>query len=99
MHFVVSWDIEAKSDRWNTINLDLRGTLDGHSWVRPLSTFYIVKIASQEQWNKIFAAITEKRKGYPEVIRVVMSPLMRGGRYNGLLPKDMWEKVNKRTEE
>jgi len=98
MHFVVSWDITAKGERWTAINNDLKSVIDKYSWARPLTTFYIVKVAGQSDWNVILSSLTAKANNHKETIHIVMSPLMQGGQYNGMLPADMWEKINKRTD-
>lgn len=98
MHFVVSWDIKAEGQRWTEINDAIKEGLSGHSWVRPLTTFYIVKVNSQDDWDLIRENIVTLAKTYSKELNFVMSPLMDGGRYNGWLPKDLWPKIRKRTE-
>ena len=98
MHFVVAWDISAKGERWTAINNDLKSVIDKYSWARPLTTYYIVKVSGQSDWDAILNSLTTKAKSHKETVHFVMSPLMQGGRYNGILPKDMWDKINKRTD-
>jgi hypothetical protein len=99
MHVVVSWDIKSGSpSRWKVINEKLRDTLGPYSWVRALSTFYIVKLNSQDERKLLQEALTTSVKALPERVHFIISPVMIGGRYNGWLPKDMWEKVNKRLD-
>jgi len=98
MHCVVSWDIKAEGQRWTEINDAIKEGLSGYSWVRPLTTFYIVKVNSQGDWDFIRENIVSLAKTYSKEVNFVMSPLMDGGRYNGWLPKDIWPKIRKRTE-
>ena len=44
MHVLVSWDIKAESPQWEELNEELRVCLEDYSWVKPLSTLYIVQI-------------------------------------------------------
>lgn len=97
MHFVVSWDIKAKKQRWTEIDNAMKEGLSGYSWVRPLTTFYIVKANAQRDWDYIrgkLAAVAQRYSG----VYFVMSPLMDGGGYNGWLPKDLWPNIRERTE-
>ena len=95
MHIAVSWDINAKEPRWGQLNEQMRKGLSGFSWVRPLTTFYIVKVAGEADRSIVLDRLTSIAKGAP--VHVVVSPVMSGGRYNGFLPKDMWAKINERT--
>ena len=99
MHFGVSWDIEAEGQRWTEINNAMKKGLSGYSWVRPLATFYIVKVNSQYDWNFIHKNLTGvAEKIYPRKVNFVMGPLMSGGGYNGWLPKELWPKIRERTK-
>lgn len=98
MHVVISWEITATGDRWTAINTSLKEALKGYSWVRPLKTFYIVKVQSQEQRNELNATLVKVVKGTHERINFVMTPAMEGGSYSGWLPRDLWEKINQRTQ-
>jgi hypothetical protein len=98
MHFVVSWDISATGDEWTRLNEQMREKLKPYSWVRPLTTFYVVQVPSQETWDFILRTLTEFSKNNSSKINFVMTPLMSGGRYNGVLPPNMWEEINKRSQ-
>ena len=98
MHITLSWDISATGDQWKTINDNLREQLQGYSWVRPLSTFYIVKVNSAEQRDNLVDALISVIKQSHEKIHFVVTPLMTGGGYNGWLPQDLWDKINERTK-
>jgi len=98
MHFVVSWDIKTKGENWKEINNAMKEGLSGYSWVRPLTTFYIVKVDSQYDWNFIHDNLASTAKIYSGKVNFVMGPLMEGGRYNGWLPKALWPKIRKRTD-
>jgi hypothetical protein len=98
MHFVVSWDIKAEGEKWKEVNKAMREAIGDYSWVRPLTTFYIIKVNSGNDWNIIQKNLVSIVKKFPEKIHFVMSPLMKGGGYNGWLPKDLWPEIRKRTE-
>ena len=97
MHIVISWDISANTQRWEEINKKLKEGLSGYSWARPLSTFYVVKIASEVDRGIIRGRLIEIAKSVTETVHIVISPMMSGGQYDGFLPKDMWAKLNERS--
>lgn len=102
MHFVVSWNIKTdppNSARLNEINEAMKKGLGNYSWVRPLKTFYIVKVKSQSDWNKIHNDLVEIAKKFGKEVNFIMSPLISGGQYNGWLPGDLWPKIRERTGE
>jgi hypothetical protein len=98
MHFVLSWDIQAEGDEWSEVNKAMKLCLEGYSWVKPLSTFYIVKVSSQDEWEWIKEDLKEVAKNTDLTVHFVVSPLMDGGRYDGWLPKKTWPKIRKRTD-
>ena len=99
MHFVLSWDISATGNERTQIEEAIKLVIKPYSWVRPLTTFYIIKVDTQEQWDKIFAALNAAARSHgSNKAHYVMSPLMNGGQYNGLLPKNLWDAINERTK-
>lgn len=97
MHVTLSWDISAEGAKWNEINEELKALIKGYSWVRPLKTVYVLKINSQEDREKLIESLTARIKEKNYSVNLLVTPVMSGGRYNGLLPKDLWEKINERT--
>lgn len=99
MHFVLIWNINISAGpERQRIDEDFRSCLKGYSWVRPLSSTYIVKIKDEESWAQIRAQLVEICKGNQKSANFIMSPVMDGGRYAGWLPKALWEKIKARTE-
>lgn len=99
MHVVVSWDIKTEGPRWSEIDDGMRTALKPHSWVRPLSTFYIVRVASDVERRLLKDRLREVVTSVPEKVHYIVTPAMVGGSYSGWLPKDMWEKINLRTQQ
>ncbi|QDQ88129.1 hypothetical protein FMZ60_11400 [Alcaligenaceae bacterium SJ-26] len=98
MHIVISWDISEAGEKHAEINDKLRTAFEKFSWVRPLTTFYVVRISSESERISIRDQLVEIAKSVPQKVHIVVSPTMAGGRYDGYLPKDMWEKLNKRSD-
>ena len=97
MHIAVSWDITAAGDRWKALNGQMLEVLKPYSWVRPLSTFYIVQIHTESARGTIQSALVAVAKAAPEQIHFLISPAMQGGRYDGYVPIDTWSIINERT--
>jgi hypothetical protein len=98
MHFVISWDIKAEGQRRTQIENDLKACITGYSWVHSLTTFYIVKVNSQTDWDSILTKLQAVGRKYTPDVNFVLTPLMSGGRYDGWLPKDLWTKIGERTK-
>ena len=96
MHFAVAWHINAIGNDWVRLNNALADELKNYSWTRPLSTFYVVKVASQTDWDAIRTRFQTVCATAPQ-IRLIMTPLMRGGRYDGYLSTDQWKEINLRA--
>ena len=98
MHVALSWDISASGDRWTKINDAMKEPIKGYSWVRPLTTFYVVKVQSTQDRDSLVDRLISVAKTFPEKIHFVISPVMTGGGYSGWLPKELWELINQRTQ-
>ena len=97
MHFIVSWDIQAENGEWDEINAQLKKCIEDYSWVRLLSTFYIVRVSDVQKWQEIRRSLIEVAESSTIRIHLVIGPLMYGGQYDGYLPKDSWPELEKRT--
>ena len=98
MHVLVSWDIKAENSRWEAINDELKACLDNHSWIKALTTLYVVEVEDSHDRLRLKRALTEVCRDHPEQIRLLMSPTMQGGSYGGWLPKSLWPKIRERVE-
>lgn len=99
MHIVISWDIKAEGETWTKLDDSLRKAIGTYSWVRPLTTFYIVRIPEASNREQILNNMLDVAKASPKItIHIVISPVMSSGSYTGYLPKDMWGKINERTQ-
>lgn len=98
MHLVISWDIEIGKSKWGEIDEKLKKCLDGYSWVRPLTTFYVVRTDSEVDRTRLKEKLVAVAKAESATVHIVITPSMAGGRYDGYLPSDAWEKLNKRSD-
>lgn len=94
MHIVVSWDIHADGDPWDHQNNRLKEVISNFRHAKPLSTFYMVEINSTSDRDYIVDRLTEIANNSRVPIRIIVSPAMKSGSYNGWLVDDMWSKVN-----
>lgn len=95
MHFVLSYDLSLEAGaRRNEIVSQIESFLPVNNFVRRLSTFYVVHVKSEAEWNVILTNLSNLSRGIPEDFHFIMSPCMTGGRYNGILPKAEWDAIN-----
>lgn len=94
MHIAVTWDITEGPDRAN-LSSQMVEVLQPYSWVRPLTTFYIIKTDAVGR-ETINANLTKIGQRFPQRIRFVVTPLMQGP-YQGFLTQQDWTAINERT--
>ena len=75
MHFVVSWDIQSQGTDEQEINRTMIGGLHGYSWLRLLSTFYILEVDSGHDWQTIQSRLLSIAQQYAGEVNFLMSPL------------------------
>lgn len=94
MHFVLSYDlsIESGPQRTQIVN-QIEGILPENNYVRRLSTFYIVHVETNEEWQRILNEMTTLSRNTSQ-LNFIMSPLMSGGMYNGYIPQNQWAAIN-----
>jgi hypothetical protein len=56
-----------------------------------------LQLYSQGQWEAVLSEFVGIGNRYIGRVHFVMSPLMEGGSYNGLLPPKLWPEIAKRT--
>jgi hypothetical protein len=97
VHVVVAWEIKDGS-RKAEISSALKGALKGYYWVRALGDVSIVKVNSDDDRDTLgesLKAVARELGG----VRIIYSPAMEGGRYNGWLPKALWAKIRQRVDD
>lgn len=96
MHFVIGWQAHGPAAAADRIEAEFEGVIAPYKSVRTLDNVFIVQVEGQEEWDTILRGIS--RVGRDQPVSVLMSPLMDGGRYNGLLLEDLWEEINAITD-
>lgn len=66
-------------------------------WVRPLSTFYVVKISGEPDRLAIQNSLVAVASSAGAIVHFLITPPMIGGQYQGYLPTDNWPLINERT--
>lgn len=98
MHFVLSYDLSADGKRRTELEEQIQTIINPYRHVKRLSTFYIVRVNNNVEWTTIWRQMTNLSQGIPERLWFIMSPLMEGGHYNGILPEDQWADINAITK-
>lgn len=94
MHFVLSYDLSATGERRTELEGRIQTIINPYRHVKRLSTFYIVHVDNNAEWTTIRRQMTDLSQGIPERLHFIMSPLMEGGKYNGILPQGQWDDIN-----
>ena len=97
MHFVLSYDLSATGERRSSIEERINNILAPYSHVKRLTTFYIIHIQDEVQWEAVRSSLTALAQEIPETLHFIMTPAMSGGQYNGMLQKGDWDEINKIT--
>jgi hypothetical protein len=75
MHFITAWDLKTEESRREEINSAMLEGLRGYSWVRLLSTFYIIEINFDRDWQVIHEKLLSTAQKYSGEINFLMSPI------------------------
>jgi len=75
----------------------MRAAIQAYPWIRPLSTFYVVKIYGEANRLEIQNSMTAVARSAGATVHFLITPAMVGGQYQGFLPADDWAKINERT--
>ncbi len=98
MHFIVAWDMDASGKRELEIVKQLESCLTDYAWVSPVNNVYIIGARNSVDYIKVRNGLTRMMKQFPDdEVNFIMGPIMKGGQYDGLLPEDVWDDVNKIT--
>lgn len=97
MHFILTYDIHASGDSRTRIEEGINQIIKQYSWVKPLTTTFIIQVNGQIEWNNIHQSLTTLAQNNQGTVNYIMTPLMQGGRYDGWLNQDLWNEINKRT--
>jgi hypothetical protein len=100
MHFVATFQAFGTLAAKREILEEVRAQFKGRSWIRPMGETYIIRISSPAEHEEIRArlvAVARDRKDKGQKVWMLIGPPIESGSYNGFLPKDKWEKINKRT--
>jgi hypothetical protein len=71
----VSWELKAQGNRRSYINNAMMESLDGYSWLRMLSCFYILDIDSERDWNVIHERLLYTAEKFKGEVNFLMSPI------------------------
>lgn len=94
MHFVLSYDLGATGEKRREIEHRIESILNPYRHTKRLSTFYIVHIQTNTEWETIRTALTSLSREIVERFHFIMSPVMSEGSYNGILLKGEWDEIN-----
>ena len=75
MHFIVSWETKPGCKQEGAINDAMLAGLGGHSWIRLLSSFYVIEIDYGSDWSAIHKNLLSIAEGFSGEVNFLMSPI------------------------
>ena len=96
MYCVISWDISAVNPRWREIDDQLRACIQNFTYVRPVNTFYLVRISSADRIEAIRKCFDAVKQNTKESISYILSPAFAGHTWSGTIGD--WPNVNAITQ-
>lgn len=94
MHFIVSWDIPSKITNRESYENNLIECFNNFQSYKPVTTFYIIRVNTQLDYTNILNQLQNVGKNIGSGFKLVVSPIMNGGRYDGLLDNESWNIIN-----
>lgn len=95
MHCVFSYDLSVPSgSRREEIVNNINELINTHRNVRRLTTFYILYVQDNNDWERLRVRIANYATSIQETLHFIMTPPIRGGRYDGILARGEWEDIN-----
>lgn len=98
MHFVISYDLSAEGTRRAEIEERIEKILAPFQHVKRLTTFYVVRVNTQSDWESIRNSLNSLSNDIQEEFHFIMStPNKEHGKYNGILYRGEWDAINEIT--
>jgi hypothetical protein len=94
MHFVLSYDLSASGERRTQIENEIHAIIAQYRNVKCLTTFYVIHVSNHSEWELMRQLLSNYSTRISEKLNFIMTPLMDGGMYNGMLPQDQWININ-----
>jgi hypothetical protein len=94
MHFVLSYDLGATGERRTQIENEIHSIIAPYRNVKCLTTFYVIHVSNHSEWELMRQQLSNYSTRISEKLNFIMTPLMDGGMYNGMLPQDQWININ-----
>lgn len=99
MHFILAWDSEAPDRRSNEIENQIEGCIKIYAYVSPIQNVYLIQVRSSKDYERIQNGLTLISETFEsDDMNFIMSPLMKGGTYDGIVPEDLWAAINNITK-
>ena len=75
----------------------MRGVLRPYSWVQTMRSYFVVKVASEQERQAIYNGLLAVSTSVPERVLFLVTPTMYIGQYVGLVDSSVWPQINART--
>jgi len=94
---MLAWELRGSRLKATQITEQIREVMNTFSWTRPFGNVYILKLSSETDRVALIERLSNVINENNYIVDLVVSPLMSGGQYNGLLPPELWKPINERA--
>jgi len=92
-HFLLSYHIDIEGEKCSILHKDISHTLSNYKSVNVFGDTYIVQIKKVTDWEDIRIALTDITRKNGCDCKFIMSPIIKGGYYNGWLQGNKWPEI------
>lgn len=96
-YFLVSWDISASEPAWSQVDKRLRDCFEHLPYIKPVNTFYMIRVLTRDQYNQVFTALQTVAKNSVIQVRFIMTPILNNTGFDGWLDTEIWNGVRQIT--
>ena len=97
-HFLLSYHIEIEGEQCNIIHGGIANALSDYESVNVFGDTYIIQINKVTDWEDIRIALTKITRENGCDCKFIMSPIIKGGYYNGWIESDKWSGIREIIE-
>lgn len=95
MHFLLAYNVDTSSPSCSVIHSSIIGVLKPYDKANLFGDTYIIKLEKIDDWEKIRKGLTDITELNGCDCKFIMTPVVKGGYYNGWLDKDTWPIIDK----
>jgi hypothetical protein len=93
MHFTISWRVAPPFNEV-VYSKKITDCFSKRPSIKVFNNYYVVQVNYENEYTEIVTKINQFASSGVQGLYVIITPLMKGGSYNGLLEPEDWKKIN-----